>query len=105
MGLNFTTAFNIFARQCIAEQEIPFKTKAINIEEYFNNATIKAINKSIDEVDKGNTIVKTSKDHSFSFDYHIKSIYTAITLTVALIPHKSFRTVQANKVSPYANTP
>ena len=62
MGLNFTTAFNIFARQCIAEQEIPFKIKAVNIEEYFNIATINSINKSINEIEKGNGIVKTLKE-------------------------------------------
>ena len=57
MGLNMSSAINVFFRQTIAEQAIPFIIKAPN--NYFNETNMKHLEESISQVKSGNVIIKT----------------------------------------------
>jgi DNA-damage-inducible protein J len=43
LGLNMTTAINVFLRQCVREQAIPFRIQATPQEEVPNAETIAAL--------------------------------------------------------------
>ena len=63
LGLNISSAVNVFFRQAIREQAIPFQIKAKNGEEmydeYFNEYNMKILAESIAELKAGKGIVKT----------------------------------------------
>jgi len=60
IGLNMSSAINVFFRQAIKEQAIPFplsaKTSEENYDEYFNPANVKRLLESIEQVKKGKVI-------------------------------------------------
>jgi len=60
LGLSISGAANVFFRQAIREQAIPFTIKANNkYEEYFNEFNLKILEKSIAQVKSGKTVKKT----------------------------------------------
>ena len=60
IGMNMSTAVNVFFRQAIREQAIPFPIKAKSSEEkydeYFNPKTMERILHSIAQAERGQTI-------------------------------------------------
>jgi len=63
LGLNMSAAVNVFFRQAVSEQAIPFQIKAKNTseeyDEYFNEFNMKILMESIEQVKNGNVVVKT----------------------------------------------
>jgi len=60
LGFSMSGAINVFFRQAIREQAIPFHVKAKNkYDEYFNEYNMKIIEKSIAELNAGKGIIKT----------------------------------------------
>lgn len=57
LGLNMSVAVNVFFRQAITEQAIPFRIKATD--NYFNEYNMKHINESIAQLKAGNVVVKS----------------------------------------------
>ena len=66
LGLSMSGAINIFFRQAITEQAIPFairtKTREEKYNEYFTSVNTQKILESIAQVEKGETVLKTSID-------------------------------------------
>ncbi len=60
LGLNLSSAVNVFFRQAVTEQAIPFQIRAVNkYDEYFNPYNMKILEDSIAELKSGKGIVKT----------------------------------------------
>ena len=63
LGMSVSGAINIFFRQAIREQSIPFtisaKTREEKYEEYFNPYNMKILLESIEQAKNGQVIVKT----------------------------------------------
>ena len=63
LGMSISGAINIFFRQAIREQAIPFairvKTKEEKYNEYFNPYNMKILEESIAELKAGKGIIKT----------------------------------------------
>ena len=60
LGISISGAINIFFRQAIRDQAIPFKIKATNkYDEYFNPYNMKILEESIAELKSGKGIIKT----------------------------------------------
>ena len=60
LGMSISGAINIFFRQAIREQAIPFQIKATSkYDEYFNHYNMKILEESIGELKDGKGIVKT----------------------------------------------
>jgi DNA-damage-inducible protein J len=63
LGLSMSGAINIFFRQAIREQAIPFQIKAKTDEdkynEYFNDYNMKILMESIAQAKAGNVVTKT----------------------------------------------
>jgi DNA-damage-inducible protein J len=63
LGMSVSGAINLFFRQAIREQGIPFKIKAPTAEEkyneYFNPYNMKILMESIEQAKKGQIITKT----------------------------------------------
>ena len=60
LGMSISGAINVFFRQAIREQAIPFQIKANNkYDEYFNPYNMKVLEESIAQAKSGNVIVKT----------------------------------------------
>ena len=57
MGLNMSSAVNVFFRQAITEQAIPFMIKAHA--DYFNETNMKHLDESISQAKSGNIIIKS----------------------------------------------
>lgn len=57
MGMNISTAINIFFRQTLRERAIPFQIKAKD--DYFNETNMQRLLESIEQAKAGNVIVKT----------------------------------------------
>ena len=57
MGLNMSSAINVFFRQAITEQAIPFIIKAPD--NYFNESNLKHLEESISQAKNGNVIIKS----------------------------------------------
>ncbi|MCL2486453.1 MAG: type II toxin-antitoxin system RelB/DinJ family antitoxin [Oscillospiraceae bacterium] len=58
LGLSISGAINVFFRQAIREQAIPFQIKAVT-DEYFNEHNMKILAQSIAQIKAGRGIVKT----------------------------------------------
>lgn len=58
VGLNMTTAFNVFARATVRQQRIPFEI-AIETDPFYSEANQKRLRKSLAELEQGKFIVKT----------------------------------------------
>ena len=57
LGLSISSAVNVFFRQAIRDQAIPFQIKADD--DYFNEHNMKRIRESIAQLNAGQGIVKT----------------------------------------------
>ena len=57
IGLNMSSAINVFFRQAIREQAIPFELKAYD--DYFNEHNMKRIRHSIEQAKAGKVVTKT----------------------------------------------
>ena len=56
MGMNMTTAFNIFVRQTLRQGKIPFE---ISVDPFYSENNQKALKKSLQEAKEGKFISKT----------------------------------------------
>jgi len=60
LGLSMSSAINVFFRQAIREQAIPFEVKAVSkYDEYFNEHNMERLRHSIAQAEAGEVIVKT----------------------------------------------
>jgi DNA-damage-inducible protein J len=57
IGLNISTAINVFFRQAIREQSIPFELKPYD--EYYSGAKMERLMHSIGQAERGEIITKT----------------------------------------------
>ena len=66
LGMSISGAINVFLRQAIREQAIPFQIKAKTDEEkyneYFNEYNMKILKESIAQLDAGQGIIKTMEE-------------------------------------------
>ena len=58
LGLNMTTAFNIFVRQSLRQGKIPFEL-SISSDPFYSPVNIKVLKQSIQEANEGKFITKT----------------------------------------------
>lgn len=56
LGLNVTTALNIFIKKMIREKRIPFD---VSLDPFYSESNMKALKKSKSQLEKGNVVVKT----------------------------------------------
>lgn len=62
VGMNMTTAFNVFARTVVRERKIPFEITANN-DPFYSPANVKRLKKSMEEMERtGGTV------HEVPFD-------------------------------------
>ena len=63
LGLNMSAAVNVFFRQAVTEQAIPFQIRTKNNDEkyneYFNEYNMKILMESMEQVKNGNVVIKT----------------------------------------------
>jgi DNA-damage-inducible protein J len=57
IGLTMSAAINVFFRQAVREQAIPFELKAYD--DYYNEHNMKRILESIEQAKSGNVVTKT----------------------------------------------
>jgi len=57
IGLNITTAINVFFRQAIREQSIPFELKPVDL--YFTGDVLDRLRLSLQQAEQGEVIYKT----------------------------------------------
>jgi DNA-damage-inducible protein J len=66
LGMSISGAINVFFRQAIREQAIPFQIKAKTEEErhneYFNPYNVKILEESIAQMERGETITLTMQE-------------------------------------------
>jgi DNA-damage-inducible protein J len=58
LGLNMTTAFNIFVRQSLRQGKIPFEI-SISADPYYNFTNMKVLRQSVQEAAEGEFVTKT----------------------------------------------
>jgi len=61
LGLNMSSAFNIFVRQSLRQGKIPFEI-SITSDPFFCSANMAVLRKSIKEANEGKFITKTLED-------------------------------------------
>lgn len=61
LGLNMTTAVNIFIRQSIRQGGIPFDITT-QTDAFYNPANMKRLKESIKQIEEGNVVTKTFQD-------------------------------------------
>ena len=59
MGMNITTAFNIFVRQTIRQGKIPFE---IYTDPFYSESNTVAIDEAARQIEQGRVVVKTLED-------------------------------------------
>lgn len=59
LGITMSTAFNIFAKKVIREKRIPFD---VSIDPFYSESNMKALSKSIKELEEGKVVVKPMKE-------------------------------------------
>ena len=59
LGMNVTTALNIFIKKMIREKRIPFD---VSVDPFYSESNIKALEESKRELEKGDVVVKTLKE-------------------------------------------
>lgn len=59
LGITMSAAFNIFARKMSREKRIPFD---VSIDPFYSESNIRAIDKSIKQLEDGKLIVKTIEE-------------------------------------------
>jgi DNA-damage-inducible protein J len=58
MGLNMTTAVNVFVRQTLRQGGIPFEITT-ETDQFYSSANMKRLEHSIKQMEQGNVVVKT----------------------------------------------
>ena len=61
LGLNMTTAFNIFVRQTVRQGGIPFEITT-NVDPFYSTSNMNVLRKSIKEADEGKFVTKTMEE-------------------------------------------
>ena len=61
LGLNMTTAFNIFVRQTVRQGGIPFEITT-QVDPFFSETNMKVLRKSIQEANAGKFVSKTMEE-------------------------------------------
>ena len=56
LGLDMSTAMNLFLRQCIRENGLPFRPSN---DPFYSDSNMKALQKSIEELENGKIVIKT----------------------------------------------
>ena len=56
LGLDMSTAINLFLRQCIRENGLPFRPSN---DPFYSDSNMKALQKSIEELENGKIVIKT----------------------------------------------
>jgi DNA-damage-inducible protein J len=59
LGLNMTTAINIFVRQSLRQGKIPFE---ISSDPFYSPSNVKALKHSLEQLKKGQVITKTIEE-------------------------------------------
>ena len=59
LGMTMTTAFTIFAKKMSREKRIPFE---VSVDPFYSESNIKAIKKSIEQLNKGEVVSKTIEE-------------------------------------------
>ena len=59
LGMNVTTALNIFIKKMIREKRIPFD---VSIDPFYSDSNIIALEESKKELEKGNVVIKTLEE-------------------------------------------
>jgi len=59
LGMNVTTALNIFIKKMIREKRIPFD---VSVDPFYSESNMKALEKSKRELEKRNIVIKTFKE-------------------------------------------
>lgn len=59
LGMNVTTALNIFIKKMIRERRIPFE---VSIDPFYSESNLKALEKSKKELESGKAIIKTIEE-------------------------------------------
>jgi DNA-damage-inducible protein J len=61
LGLNMSTAFNIFIRQAIIQRKIPFEIAA-PADPFYNEENMRWLKESIKQADEGKFVVKSTEE-------------------------------------------
>ncbi len=61
LGLNMTTAFNIFIRQTVRQGGIPFEITT-QVDPFYSESNMKELRKSIKEANEGKFVSKTMEE-------------------------------------------
>ncbi len=61
VGMNMSTAINVFAKTAVRQQKIPFEISA-ETDPFYSEANLEHLRKSIAQIKDGNVIVKTMKE-------------------------------------------
>ena len=59
LGITMSTAFNIFAKKVIREKRKPFD---VSIDPFYSESNMKALSKSIKELEQGKVVVKSMEE-------------------------------------------
>ena len=61
LGLNMSSAFNIFIRQSLRQGKIPFEL-SIAADPFYNSSNMAALRQSMKEADEGKFVIKTLEE-------------------------------------------
>jgi len=61
LGMNMTTAFNVFIRQAVRQGGIPFDITT-NIDPFYSASNLNVLRKSIQEAESGKFVTKTMEE-------------------------------------------
>ena len=62
MGMNLSTAIQIFLRQTLRQGKIPFEIAVDAYDPFYSESNLKALDKSIQEAEEGKFVVKTMEE-------------------------------------------
>ena len=62
IGMNISTAFNIFMRKVARERRIPFELNLAEVDPFFNEANLTRLALSKKQITEGNIIYKTAEE-------------------------------------------
>ena len=62
LGLNMTSAFNIFLRTVVRERKIPFELSLAEVDPFFNESNLTRLALSKKQITEGNIIYKTAEE-------------------------------------------
>ena len=61
VGMNMTTAFNVFAKTVVRQQKIPFEISA-NTDSFYSEANQEQLRKAIAQIKEGKVVIKTMEE-------------------------------------------